>query len=245
MAKLSEIAAIFSTAKKELEKESKGRKKNGKPADAPAKAEKKLPSKVYANIVTKKIDGEDCFFIKNMKDLPKDIKKGLRAYHKLPVDSTTKKNLKKAMKALGVTSTKNEDAVVMPERKQAPPKFEPRTYSVGGNDLVELGYNHKPRPGDMYLVITESKKGKKKVKDIMVTYLMYSGNHVVYLLIPKTEDALIGVPEMLKKREVWSIDLDTKERITSGKDAMSGLLIPVKNVKEDKKKDEDDEAVNE
>lgn len=241
--KKSEIAEIFEEASKDLKK---GEKKNTKKTTSKAKDTKaeKAPAKekstkVFADVVKKTIDGEKCFFIKNLKDLPNDIKKGLKAYHKKPVDAKSSANLKKAMTALGVTTSK-EASIVMPEReRKAPPKFEPRTFKVGGNKMIELGNNHNPKAGDMYLIITEEKKGKKTVKDVMVVYLMYAGNEVIYVLVPKTEDAIVGTPEMLKKREIWSVDLDTKEPL-KGKEAMHGLFIPVKMEEKEKK-----EAVNE
>ena len=238
--KSTEVAEIFEAiAQAEAEK---GKKKPK--ADVPKEEPKEdaLPSKVFAEIVKKAIEGEKCYVIKNLKDLPKDIQKGLKAFHNNPVTEKSTTNLKKAMKALSITTSKDASAVVMPDKpkRQAPPKFEPRTFDVGGNTLVELGRNHEPKAGDMYLVITEKKKkGKKAVKEIMVVWLLYAGIHVIYLLIPKTEDALVGTPEMLKKREVWSVDMETKERITEGADVKSGLLIPVKVAKEEKK------AVNE
>ena len=241
--KKSEIQEIFEEATKDLKK---GEKKSTKKTTSKAKDTKaeKAPAKekstkVFADVVKKTIDGEKCFFIKNLKDLPNDIKKGLKAYHKKPVDAKSSANLKKAMTALGVTTSK-EASIVMPAReRKAPPKFEPRTFKVGNEKLIELGYNHTPKTGDMYLIITEEKKGKKTVKNVLVTYLMYAGNEVIYILVPKTEDAIIGTPEMLKRREIWSVDLDTKKKIT-GKEAMQGLLIPVKMEKADK-----DNAVNE
>lgn len=248
--KKSMVEELVEAAQAELAKEEKGKKK-GKKKEAtivdtkkPVKEATEIETpKLWADIVKRKNeDGDRYYFIKNLKDLPKDIQKGLKAFHKKEVSDESTKNLKRALKALGVATGDKVGKTVMPERtkRQAPPKFEPRRFEIGTQKLVELGRNHEPKSGDMYVILIDQEGGKKPRKPkAMVTYLLYSGNKVVYTLIPSSEDAIVGLPEMLKKREIWSIDPETKETIT-GKDSMHGLFIPVKEDKAEKNK-----AVNE
>lgn len=249
---LQEEAAKVAKEKKnskESKKEGKKESKKETKEEVATKDEKKATGLLYANVVKRTgEDGNKIIFIKNLDDFPKDIKKGLKPYHKAELTEKNQKHLRKAMKALGVTTSEEKGTAPTPKsksNKQAPPKFVPREFNAEGKHLIELGNNHTPKHGDLYLMHAVEIKGKgdkkREVVTDMLIPLLWAGNNTVYWLDPKTEDAIVGTPEMLKKRQIWNTDEKGKP---SSEPVVGKVLIadciPVKDA--DAKKDKDEKT---